>query len=359
MIQRLLSLFASLALALPLAAWAATPDWQKYSWDVPLEFGEYIAVPGGDSVNLGSLAIGVTPDSRNTLGGAIYHYGNDGRMIVQGINGTLTRRGDETLSADGIIARGALTSYDLSGGPCRTCPPGSATATPTQEQIHWEWTGPRAGTLTIDGVTQKMVHAFSGPPLVQAADYSGDWLMLARLDDDDGSGRVHYEGVYRVRLVLVQGARSYSVVDNPWPGHQPWPYNLLPTPGSRLYDVVCLERSCPFISFTTAYYPPTGAVREYTIWLDEGGSGRLLAVDESGGQRTVVNSGVEHARVYATPQFMVARRDLREAAVVAHTTVFSEFSLQRIAPQTVNGDYHKPPCGPEAPPYPACGWWGG
>lgn len=351
---------AGLALAVPLAAVAADPpqfDWQHYSWEVPLEFGEYVAVPGGDSVNLGSLAIGVTPDSRNILGGALYHYGADGKMIVQGINGTLTRNDDITLATTGVIARGPLTAYDLANGPCRTCPPGSATATPTSEEIAWEWTGPRAGTLTIDGVTQKMVHAFSGPPLVAPVDYSGDWLMVARQDVEDDTGRTHSEGVYRVGLVLVQGARSYSVVDDPWPGYQPWPHDLLPTPGSRLYDVVCLERSCPFIALTASNHPPAGAAREYTLWLAEGGSGRLLAVNESGGLRTVVNNGFEYPRVYATPQFMMGREDESPLEAVAQIVARMEFSLQRIAPQTLNGNYHRPPCGPEAPPAPACGWW--
>ncbi len=350
---------AGLALGVPLAAVAADPmpEWQKYSWDIPLEFGEYIAVPGGDSVNLGALAIGVTPDSRNTLGGAIYHYGADGKMIVQGINGTLTRRSDRTLLADGIIARGPLTSYDLGNGPCRTCPPGNATATPTSENITWEWTGPRAGTLTLNGVTQKMVHAFSGPPLVAPVDLSGEWLMVVRGDSDLG-GRFHGESVFRVKLHKVTESRSYRVVKNPYPGHQPWPFDQLPTPGARLYDVLCLEAQCPFVPLTFPTSPPSGTTREYSLWLNDGSSGRLLAVDLLNGQRTVTNFGFEYPRIYATAQYVVGRADLRPVAGLPDQGL-TEFSMQRIAPQTLDGSFRNPPCGPEQPPYPLCNPWNG
>ncbi|MCK9537807.1 hypothetical protein [Dokdonella sp.] len=352
-----LSVAAGLALGVPLAAVAADPmpEWQKYSWDIPLEFGEYIAVPGGDSVNLGALAIGVTPDSRNTLGGPLYHNGADGKMIVQGINGTLTRRSDRTLLADGIIARGPLTSYDLGNGPCRTCPPGNATATPTNENITWEWTGPRAGTLTLNGVTQKMVHAFSGPPLVAPVDLSGEWLMTARQDGIFTGGYAHSEGVYRV--VLQKAApRSYRLVNDPWPDYEPWPFDLLPTSDAQLYDAVCLERSCPFVFLTAAYYPPVGATREYTFWLNAGGSGRLLAVDLLNGQRTVTNNGFEHPRVYATAQSIIGREDLSPLEAFSQYGL-TEFSLQRIAPQTLDGSFRNPACGPSGSPDPTCNPW--
>lgn len=201
MIRSLHTLALAAALAVGAPALAAPPDgatvkstlapaadepapWEAFGVPAPIVFGDYIAVPGGDSTTLGAMSIDVTPDSRGTVGGAIYFYDDAGKMVVHALGGTFTYNSEDALRTTGIIADVPLTTFEMSGGPCRGCAPHERVTTPTNDVTRFAWTGPRTGILTVNGVTQKMVHAMSGPPLVAEADLSGDWLMVMKFESN-------------------------------------------------------------------------------------------------------------------------------------------------------------------------------
>lgn len=225
----------------------------NYSWDIPLVMGDYIAIPGGDSTTLGAMTIGVTPDNRGIVGGALYFYDATGKMVTQGINGSITYSSDDALFDGAPLATTTLTAYTLSNGP----PRGSGSshphqATPTSDVITWAWTGPREGVLTVNGRTQKMAHVWSGAPTVQPIDYSGDWLLVGRREYTPtppilpGRERSMSSVVALVRLARI-ATPAYTVQPNDLSGHPGWVYAPPPPPppaDAQSYSVTCVSQAC-------------------------------------------------------------------------------------------------------------------
>lgn len=336
------------ALAAGMASAAELP-WNHYSWDVPFQTGDYVAVPGGDSTTLGAMTISVTSDARRIIGGALYYYNPEGNTVVQAIAGELSLSDDVTLRESGVIGKGALTAYDMKGGTCRGCAPRDRVNTPTGEVIEWKWTGPRAGTLTIDGVTQKMVHAYSGPPLVAPNDFSGDYLMVFRRDSGTSANDTnHSESVSTVRLTRVTQPRTYEAVVDTGPSVTPWGSVALPPAGAALYDAHCVSRYCPLWYVGASpplYHPRDGGSdpHEYTIWFDDAGNGRLFAAELKGGKRAVADRGAELMRVYGNSERVVGFRAKPKSWP---NPIIEEIGLFRIDPETLKGKWRLPACSP-------------
>ncbi|GEM_PF-5434981 len=346
---RLISALIATCAAVAVPASAVDWPWNHYSFEVPVALGDYIAVPGGDSTTLGSMTLSVTPDSRRVLGGAIYHYGEDGRMIVQALNGTLDYSDDTTLRETGVIAQGPLTAYDLAGGTCRGCPPRERATTPTGETVDWKWTGPRAGILTIDGVRQKMVHAYSGPPLVAPVDFSGSYLLVFRQSTGNGVEPAQSEAVHAVRLTAVNESRVYEQGIDLLGDWSAWGSVALPPAGARLFDIACETVRCPLWVIASSGWRPNWYgdygtdPNEYTLWFDEAGNGRLLGVKREGPRRIVMDHGVEYPRVYGCAEKVISRRAKPNSGSTLET--LSEFALLRIGENTLNTrDWKQPSC---------------
>lgn len=333
---------AALALAAVLAAGAAQaadpPTWDQYSWDVPLLFGDYIAVPGGQSTTLGSLTISRTPDARGITGGAIYFYDPAGKLVTQGVNGTITYSDDLALAQGAPLATTPLTAYAFSNGPVRGGPAKDPVVTPTGDQITWEWTGPRAGTLTVNGVTQKMVHAWSGPPLVEATDYSGTWLLVGRTQlapSLDEPSRI-IPRTFGVRLTRVTEARNYVGRPDLAPGQEPWGDYGLPPADAVLYDIRCESFNCWPEDLRT--FGPGDA---FTLWLDPSGKGRVLSATREGDAWVVLDIGLEQSRAYAEADRILGRR---LPAVGTSWVIIYEFALLRLGPDTLPVWWDLPAC---------------
>lgn len=334
------------ALAAGMASAAELP-WNHYSWDVPFQTGDYVAVPGGDSTTLGAMTISVTSDARRIIGGALYYYNPEGNTVVQAIAGELSLSDDVTLRESGVIGKGALTAYNMKGGTCRGCAPRDRVNTPTGEVIEWKWTGPRAGTLTIDGVTQKMVHAYSGPPLVAPNDFSGDYLMVFRSETGaNATGTSRAESVSTVRLTRVIQPRSYEAVVDTGPGTAPWGSVALPPAGAALYDARCTSHYCPLWAVASSPYRPRDGGSdpyEYTFWFDETGNGRLFAVELKSGKRTVADRGSELMRTYGDADRIIARQAKRPGWT---WPLITEVGFFRIDPETLKDEWRLPACSP-------------
>ena len=352
MMKRLVSLALAGMAFVAGSALAASPTWQNYSWDIPLVFGDYIAVPGGDSTTLGALTISRTPDARGVTGGALYFYDADGKMVTQAINGTIAYNDDAAIAHGAPIATTPLTAYTLSNGPVRGGPPGNATATPTDDVISWEWTGPRAGTLTVNGKTQKMVHAWSGPPLVGEADYSGLWMVVAR-QVIDFSPPYRYntsQQVFSVRMRRVPGLRNYvSVPYVPPVGGSPgWGEVALPPAGAALYDVTCASDDCApdagwlgALGWAFGGSSPT-APKETTLWVVSGGAGRALQVEVRGSQRIVTEGTCEQMRIYTDSARIVGRQRCTTSELKWPDV--REFAMYPLGPDTLDPSWDLPRC---------------
>lgn len=301
-----LALAAALAVGAPALALAAPPDgaavkttlapaadapapWEAFGVPAPIVFGDYIAVPGGDSTTLGAMSIDVTPDSRGTVGGAIYFYDDAGKMVVHALGGTFTYNSEDALRTTGIIADVPLTTFEMSGGPCRGCAPHDRVTTPTNDVTRFAWTGPRTGILTVNGVTQKMVHAMSGPPLVAEADLSGDWLMVMKFESNHPP-MAHRESVVNVRL--TPSSRAYGVMVDPIYG-----YTIPVTPppaGSRQYDISCAPvASDPWCGLRFFSWWPDDKIRKDLRWMawfePDTGVGHIMAyLSASNGSASVI-----------------------------------------------------------------------
>src|SRR5690606_22546895 len=134
-----------------------------------------------------------------------------------------------------------VSFYALSDGPCRGCADHPRSQQQTADTGLFEWTGPRGGRLTVNGQTQDMVEAFSGPPLVAGLDLSGTWLLMMRYDSlryvVTPPYQSHTEQVAFVQITAAP-SRSYEAMpyDGSYESYGPVP---LPPPGSREFDVTC------------------------------------------------------------------------------------------------------------------------
>ncbi len=96
-------------------------------------------------------------------------------------------------------------------GPCRGCADHPRQQEQTSDVARFEWTGPRGGRFTLNGMTQTMAWAFSGLPLVAPTDFSGEYLMVFRLANPTPEGSVYQqESVQLVRLTRVAEPRTYE-----------------------------------------------------------------------------------------------------------------------------------------------------
>lgn len=330
----------------------------NYSWDIPLVMGDYIAIPGGDSTTLGAMTIGVTPDNRGIVGGALYFYDATGKMVTQGINGSITYSSDDALFDGAPLATTTLTAYTLSNGP----PRGSGSshphqATPTSDVITWAWTGPREGVLTVNGRTQKMAHVWSGAPTVQPIDYSGDWLLVGRREYTPtppilpGRERSMSSVVALVRLARI-ATPAYTVQPNDLSGHPGWVYAPPPPPppaDAQSYSVTCVSQACArapgfmwalfhAMGYSTDPLPPLSVVM-----FAPSGAGRLVLLSREASP-PVLHYGIgEVARVYGDGQRILGRwRNIKVPGV--ETPSMSEFALFRVGPETLDSRFDFVPC---------------
>jgi hypothetical protein len=316
------------------------PSWYHYSWDIPVLRGLYMP---SDNGTLGSLAVGFTDDERRILGGAVVFYDNVGNPVTHALGGQVTFNDDATIQATGVIARTGVIEYTLSDGSCRTCAPHPRQQYATNDVETFEWTSPRSGNYTVNGVTNHMVEALSGPPLVGSTDLSGTWMLVWRLDDLYYGGAtpngVHQEYVAIVRLTLVTEARTYRTEVHTQPGIPPFGTVALPTPDARQYDVTCVGSGCSLVALGD------GQSQLVILWVNSDDVGRLMPVRVSGSGSTttytVIDSGRELARVYATDSKIVGRR-----AYYPSFPAYSieEFLLTRIGSDTLSGAWQQPGC---------------
>ncbi len=342
---------AGLALAVPLVpnAQSVPENWDKYSWEIPVRRGEYIPIDGG---TLGTLSAGFTEDANRTFGGASLYYDENGNPVTVAVSGQVHYNDDAVVAQTGVIAWTDISTYRLWDGPCRGCADHPRQQAQTSDVARFEWTGPRGGRLTMNGVTQKMAEAFTGLPLIAPTDYSGVYLMVFRTASLQGDGSVYQgEGTHLVRLTSVAELRSYVTdVDVRFP---PWGSVALPPTGAHLYDAVILTGP-PWMLYDSTWMPtlPSGATPEFTFWFGDDGAGRLLGVVLANGTRTVFDRGYEYPRVYGTSDRIVGRR----LPSPAQPDVMLEFALFRISPQTLDGAF-KLPCSQISPgpqPMPPC-----
>lgn len=327
MIRFLHTLALAAALAVGALAQAAPPDggaaatkaaanpppWYHYTWDIPIIKGEYIPINGG---TLGSLGLTYTDDANRTFGVSTFYYDAAGNPQTDATGGVITINDDATLRATGVIASTPISYFKMSNGPCRGCADHPRTQTQTSDVGKFEWTGPRSGRYTLNGQTQNMVEAVSGPPLVAPTDFSGRWLLAIRNDispDDMYSTAppTHREAVSFVDLTAVTGTRTYTVVTQPGPGVPPFGSVALPTPGARLYDVTCTVPATitnPVAPCHLEWIALGGSgMNEVTAWFDDNNVGHLLGVKRVGDNLTVTDFGQETPRLYGVNDKIVGR----------------------------------------------------
>lgn len=322
MIRFLHTLALAAALAVGALAQAAPPDggaaatkaaanpppWYHYTWDIPIIKGEYIPINGG---TLGSLGLTYTDDANRTFGVSTFYYDAAGNPQTDATGGVITINDDDTLRRTGVIASTPISYFKMSNGPCRGCADHPRTQTQTSDVGKFEWTGPRSGRYTLNGQTQDMVEAVSGPPLVAPTDFSGRWLLVLRSDfaptDAAPDAFTHSEAVGFVDIVPVSQARTYTVVNSPPQGFPPYGVDLPPS-GARLYDVICtvpatITTPAPCrLNLLTNF-----ASTEFTFWFDNNNVGRLLGVKRVADTRTVFDYGFEYPRAYGVADRIIGR----------------------------------------------------
>lgn len=345
-----LNVLARCALLIPVLGYCGTaataapppPDWYHYSWSIPIEPGNWYSPLS----TLGYVTFGITEDSRSIFDGTTYFFDDDGDPVTQVIgNGVVQFNDDGVVSDTGVIASVDFQSANRSDGPCRGCPDHPYTTTFTNDQLHMEWTGPRAGTLTVNGVTQDMVQMFTGLPLVYPTDFSGTWIMVWRFDElyygVTPNQDIHYEKVAVVNLTAVTAPRTYTSVTDPLQGVAPYGSVALPPPGAYLYDVTCAAASPGCDMLTSS---GDASANQWTMWFDDSNAGRFMDVrapSSSSGTYVVADKGQEVTRVYGTEDRIVARR-LFYPDVDAYG--LEEFAFFRIDPSTLTGAWRYPPC---------------
>ncbi|MBX3690422.1 hypothetical protein [Dokdonella sp.] len=356
MIRSLHTLALAAALAVGAPALAAPPDggaaatkaaanppsWYHYAWDIPIIKGEYIPINGG---TLGSLGLTYTDDANHTFGVSTFYYDAAGTPQTDATGGVITINDDATLRATGVIASTPISYFKMSNGPCRGCADHPRTQTQTSDVGKFEWTGPRSGRYTLNGQTQDMVEAVSGPPLVAPTDFSGRWLLVIRSDFAPATAApdvfTHHEFVSFVDLVPVTQARTYTVVTSPGQGLVPVGVDL-PPPGARLYDVTC---TVPATINTPAPcrldWFLNGSSTEYTLWFDGNNVGRFLGVKRVADTRTVFDYGFEYPRVYGVANTVIGRKAQPAVWDGVYYTI-DEFALFRASPAVSAGGTWQP-----------------
>lgn len=319
------------------AAQAAPPSWYHYVWEIPVIKGEYMPTDGG---TLGTLGLTYTDDARHTFGVTTSYFDTAGHAVTDATSGVITLNDDDAVRRTGVIATTPITFFHMADGPCRGCAPRERTQTQTADTGKFEWTGPRSGRYTLNGQTQAMVEAVSGPPLVAATDFSGRWLLAIRDDQaravtpDDVA---HHEAISFVDLAPVTEARTYEVVTSPSEGLPAHGSVALPPPGARLYDVTCVgavtaSPASPCRLNWLGYNSST----EFTLWFGDDNVGHFLGVKREGDHRVVFDYGFEYPRVYGVGDKIVGRRG-SPAALAEVIYRLTEFALFRAGTETSAG----------------------
>ena len=294
------------------AAQAADPPsgFRPWSWDIPILRGEYMPTNGG---TLGTLSVGYTDDANRTFGGATMFYDAEGNPVTQAVAGQVHFNDDAVVSQTGVIAWTDVSFYALSDGPCRGCADHPRSQQQTADTGRFEWTGPRGGRLTVNGQTQDMVEAFSGPPLIADIDLSGYWFVVERLHRFSGADDAEAFESFQlntVRIVAPSGSRTWETTVSLADGYTE-PYGSVPLPpaGSREFDVECIDCYSAYNVASDIFSGKRGVDSSATIWLDASNRGRGLPVRPLGSRRVVTDQGMEHFRAYATQDRIVFRRN--------------------------------------------------
>lgn len=320
-----------ISLVIGLGAGATHADsphpWQTFSFPLPIQRGLYMPVDGG---TLGAMALGYTDDARRGFGGATFFFDSTGQPVVQAIDGQVHVNDNAALEQDGVIAWTDVIAYDMSDGPCRGCADHSRQQTRSADTSRFEWTGPRSGRLTVNGQSQDMVEAFSGPPLVAATDYSGAWLMVQRREfrpQDPPPGqppaRSHYEIVLSFDLVAID--LTFPLSDG----------QDIPA-GARFYNVRCRDLNCD--GWIKAYSLSTIPAK-VTLWFDDRNLGGLLVGNPAGGSAdpNAVWTNRSIRQIYGSSDRLVGRAG-------GSGDWLEESLMIRIGNDTLDGSYVRPSC---------------
>jgi hypothetical protein len=288
------------------AAGTAPDPWTYYAFPIPIEQGEYFSPDG----TLGSFGIGITNDDRHILSGATYFFDDQGTQIVQPTGAVVTYNDDATLRATGILASADIATVSRSGGPCRGCAPGSGVDTPTGDPLPIDWTSPRTARVTVNGQTETLVNAMTGPPLVAPTDFSGKWMVIwhYEIHAHGGVGAGHQEDVFPVKLRAIPQGRRYQVEVTTDIGNSP--IGITPPPSdSRLYDITCAGTAPCDLEKFQSFFTNTPNPSNYTLWLrDDNQGGIVVSRHTTTGFDVIGDAGQEFPRAYASGDVIVLRR---------------------------------------------------
>ena len=286
-------------------------------WDIPILKGEYIPANGG---TLGGLGLTFTETTPHVFGVSTFYYDVAGNPVTDATGGIVEYVDDVTTQTTGIVARVNMSFYRMRNGPCRGCADHPRDQVQTSDVGKFEWTGPRSGRYTVNGQSQDMVEAMSGPPLVAATDFSGVWMVVRRfVSGEPPDYAMSGDGIVRggvVQVIPVTEARSYRI-ENVALGQPPAGVPLPPA-NSRRYDVRCIGPT--YFGTDPAHPGPRCAfdelspnANEMTLWFDDLNLGRALNVvrdQMNNNERVIRNNGTEKPRLYATSDRIVWRQKL-------------------------------------------------
>lgn len=314
--KRTYGLVFTAALLLAGSAFAQEPPLDRFEFHVPVG-----PAPGGwysPESNFGGITFDVNIDPARPVMNGEWTYQVDGAPKTIFFQSTLAYSSRQAIYETGVLATFDSPTFTFTGRADYANPMygGTGQVVLTGRHIRIEFISSRAGTF-IDNPGQPderrfpVVATLRGPPLVAAANYSGDWMVVGRRESLSG----HRQTQVQWHLEPVEATNGYRVIAEVFPNGPPAPYGKQPPqPGARLYRVTCssgVAYACDDTSFT----PTCGGLcvtgSNFTLlWVNPDETSEIEGVTrEANGTIVIYDIGYPPTTVFAKGDSLVGRRD--------------------------------------------------
>lgn len=292
-----------LILGLAVTAQAQTPN--------PLEFTTRLTPSPGNwfspDSNFGGIVFDFNTDPNRPVAFGLWQYFENGESKVVYFQADLDYSTQDEIEDTGIIATMNSPTFVFVGrGDYDDPVPDSGTTQLTGRNIRIQFTSSRTGTFIDnpgqpDERTHPIVGTVRGLPLVAPIEYTGDWMVAARLD----TSAAHRDFVGVVKLEPYVGPEAYAFHDIPI-NNLPLANFDPPQPGARRYRMFCpvtnpndaanTATPCDWVA-KCSFNCPTG-LASLLLWVNPDETGGVAAVFTQATQGVLVRSSFPIQEVF-------------------------------------------------------------